>query len=79
VFWIDFAHDAKGQLWSAVVSSDGSPTRIQRVDDASMNLGNDQLSQGEDYLSASAAGGRGWIVWVDRRSQPQAVYVSWLE
>jgi hypothetical protein len=79
VFWLDFAHDAHGELWSAVVSSDGSPTRVQRVNDAAMNLGSDQISEGEDYLNASAAGGQAWIVWVDRRTLPQAVYVSWLE
>jgi hypothetical protein len=76
VFWLDFATDPHGQLWSAVVTSDGSPTSVRQVNDAPMNLGNDQISQGEDYLNASATGGRAWIVWVDRRSQPQAVYVS---
>jgi hypothetical protein len=79
VYWLDVANDPHGELWSAVVSSDGSPPRVQRVNDAPMNLGSGQLAQGEDYLDATAAGGRSWIVWVDSRSQPQAVYVSWVD
>jgi hypothetical protein len=79
VFWINFANDSGGELWSAIVTAGGMTLPPQRVNDHPLNLGNDQTSQGEDYLSAAAANGRGYVIWVDRRVMPQAVYLSWSE
>jgi hypothetical protein len=73
--WIDSRSGAQ-ELRAATLEDDGAMAPSRKVNDAAMNLGPDQTSQGEDYLSASFGGDRAYVAWADRRATPQAIYLS---
>jgi hypothetical protein len=76
VLWIDYGTQKGGQVLSAIVDREGRAIDIGPVNDRPMNLGNTQTASGEDYLSAAAVDRRAYVTWVDLRSMPPAVYLS---
>jgi hypothetical protein len=75
--WID-QNDGSPGVSSVLVDAAGTPGAPLLVSDAPLDLGDDQIGQGEDYLSLEVAGQRAYLVWADRRRLPQAIYLATL-
>ena len=74
--WLDNRSGSE-ELWSTVVEPSGQIGTPVRINDAAMNL--TSAGQEGDYLDVTVVGEKALVAWADRRSLPQAVYVSSLD